>query len=127
MAVVCALLMLLSLFATPIIGFVPTAAAAGVLVYVGWLLLPREELIDAMRGNRDKGGSLDGFDFAAVLLMGLIALFTFSLDKSLLLGFAMYAVRDIFRNRTAANPFLYGSAILLGIAMYLQYFVIVAK
>lgn len=126
-AVVCALLMLLSLFATPIIGFVPTAAAAGVLVYVGWFLLPRKELIDAVKGNRDIAGSLDGFDFTAMLLMGLIALFTFSLDKSLLLGFAMYAVRDIFSNRTAANPFLYGSAILLGIAMYLQYFVIVAK
>jgi AGZA family xanthine/uracil permease-like MFS transporter len=126
-AVVCAFLMLLSLFATPLIGFVPTAAAAGVLVYVGWLLLPRQEVIDAMNGTRDKDGSLDGFDFTAVIIMGLIALVTFSLDKSMLFGFAMYAVRDFFKNRTKANPFLYGSAIVLGIAMYFQYFVIVAK
>lgn len=126
-AIVCALLMFLSLFATPIVGFVPTAAAAGVLVYVGWLLLPRQEIVDAMNGTRDKDGSLDGFDFTAVLLMGLIALFTFSLDKSMLLGFAMYAIRDLFKNRTDANPFLYGSAAVLGIAMYVQYFVIVAK
>lgn len=126
-AVVCALLMLLSLLATPIIGFVPTAAASGVLLYVGWLLLPRHEIVDAMKGRRDKEGSLDGFDFSAVLLMGLVALITFSLDKSMLLGFAMYAARDLFKNRTKANPFLYGSAIVLGFTMYVQYFVIVGS
>lgn len=126
-AITCALLMFLSLLATPIIGFVPTSAAAGVLVYVGWLLLPRQELLDALRGSSDKGGSLDTFDFIAVLLMGLIALVTFSLDKSLLLGFAIYAARDVLKNRLSANPFLYGSAIVLAIAMYIQYFVIIGN
>lgn len=40
-AIVCGILMLVSLFFTPLISLVPVEATAGILVYVGYLLLPK--------------------------------------------------------------------------------------
>lgn len=121
-AIVCGLLMLASIAFSPLVAIVPVAAASGVLVYVGWLLLPKHELWDAIRGKKDLGGRLDGFDFLVVVLMGVVAGFTFSLDKSLLLGFVLYSVKQIVQNKGRVNPYLLGSAVLLGVAMGVQYF-----
>ena len=120
-AIVCGSLMLLSVFFSEIVSFVPVAAASGVLVYVGWLLLPKYELLDAIRGRGD-AGTLDRWDFTIVALMGLIAAITFSLDKSLLVGFWFYSLRQMITQRGRVNPYLFGSALVLSVAMAFQYF-----
>lgn len=121
-AVVCGLLMLVGLVFSPLVAFVPVAAAGGVLVYVGWLLLPKDEALDALRGMSDKEGALDRVDFGIMVIMGLIAGTTFSLDKSLLAGFVLYSIRGLIRDRGSVNLYLIGSAVIMGIAMGFQYF-----
>lgn len=121
-AIVCALLMFASLAFSPLVAFVPVAAASGVLVYVGWLLLPRRELLDAIQGQKDIGGTLDYFDFAVVLAMGVLAGITFSLDKSLLLGFWAYTVAGAFGKGRAFNFYLLACSVVLSTAMGFQYF-----
>lgn len=121
-AIVCGLLMMISLAFAPLVGFVPTAAVSGVLIYVGWLLLPKKELIDAIQGNTDKEGSLDWFDFAIIATMGVIAGATFSLDKSLLVGFALYTLKQAVEKKGLPNLYLLGSTVGLAIALGIQYF-----
>lgn len=114
-AIVCALLMFLSLAFTPLIGFVPVAATAGILVYVGYLLLPI---------TRIKDRHLKGFDILVLILMGMIALFTFSLDKSLLVGFLFYSVNQTVIQKGKFNEslvLLWISTLLLSVSMGFQY------
>jgi AGZA family xanthine/uracil permease-like MFS transporter len=112
-AIVCGVLMLCSLIFTPLIGLVPVEATAGILLYVGWLLLPLREHPDSF-GRFDKGVGV---------IMGLLSLLTFSLDKALLVGFWAYAMRQIFsRARTASiNWYLLGAAVLLSVSSVMQY------
>lgn len=121
-AIVCGSLMLASLSFSPLVGFVPVVAASGVLVYVGWLLLPKTEVWDAMRGRADVEGTLGTYDFVVMLLMGLVAAITFSLDKSLLLGFWAYSLYELVKYRRFPNKYLIGSALILSVAMGVQYF-----
>lgn len=120
-AVVCGLLMLVGLAFSPLVGLVPVVAVSGVLIYVGWLLLPKHELKDAIQGKKDVKGRLGYFDFAVVIIMGVIAAVTFSLDKSMLVGFWFYTVKQLVVIRKV-HPYLVGSAILLSVAMGFQYF-----
>lgn len=121
-AIVCGLLMLASLAFSPLVAFVPVAAASGVLVYVGWLLLPKKELLDAIQDRSDVGGTLDYFDFAIVLVMGGIAGLSFSLDKSLLVGFWAYTLLGLGQKHREFSPYLLGCSVALSIAMGFQYF-----
>ncbi len=121
-AIVCGLLMLVGLAFSPLVSLVPVAAVSGVLVYVGWLLLPKHDLADAMRGANDVRGGLDYFDFACVIVMGLIAAVTFSLDMSLLVGFWLYTLKGALQRRGRVDRYLLGSSVLLSIAMGIQYF-----
>lgn len=110
-AVVCGVLMLLSLIFTPLIGIVPVAAMSGVLVYVGYLLLPVQQI---------KAGGLTRFDGVVLLLMGLIAFLTFSLDKSMLLGFALYSLKQLL-TENRLNPYLAASTLLMAAAVAIQF------
>ena len=84
-AVVCALLMMLGAAAgfyfSPILTMVPAQAAAGVLVYVGYLILS---------GVTRKQAGISNVDTAVALIMSAISFFTFSLDKSLAFGLWVY-------------------------------------
>ncbi|MEZ6013074.1 MAG: NCS2 family permease [Hyphomonas sp.] len=122
-AIICGALMLASLAFSPLVAFVPIAAVSGVLVYVGWLLLPKKELVDAIQGKSDRDGSLDWFDFAIIGAMAIIAGVTFSLDKSMLVGFALYTIKEIISERRLPNKYLALSTVALAIAMGVQYFV----
>ncbi len=75
-----------------------------------------------MRGANDVRGGLDYFDFACVIVMGLIAAVTFSLDKSLLVGFWLYTLKGALQRRGRVDRYLLGSSVLLSIAMGIQYF-----
>ena len=86
-AVVCSLLMMLgvgaSFYFAPVLTLVPAEAAAGVLVYVGYLIL------SSALGFSQKS-SISYFDIAVALVMGGISFATFSLDKSLAFGLWAY-------------------------------------
>lgn len=117
-ALICGVLMLVALAFSEVVEVVPVAATTGVLVYVGWILFPKDDLADAIRGRRQ--GVLDWFDFAISIVMACITAFTFSLDKSLLVGFWLYVLLGLIRNRTL-DRYLAGSALALAVAMYVQY------
>jgi AGZA family xanthine/uracil permease-like MFS transporter len=84
-AVVCALLMIASVWAgfyyAPLLALIPAQAASGVLVYVGYLILS-----GAVAGKEPDSA----FDRAVALIMGATSLVTFSLDKSLAFGLWAY-------------------------------------
>ncbi|MEP3890930.1 MAG: NCS2 family permease [Hellea sp.] len=120
-AIVCGLLMLASLVFLPLVGLVPVVAASGVLLYVGWLLLPKGEIASVFIGNSKTESSLDKFDLLIILIMAATAVITFSLDKSLLLGFGAYSLKQIFKSHSL-NRYLGLSTALLFVAMAFQYF-----
>ncbi len=112
-AIVCGLLMLGSLIFTPLVGLVPVEATAGILLYVGWLLLPL----------REHPQSFGAFDKNVAVTMGLLSLLTFSLDKAMLVGFLSYSIRQLCL-RSKAEPinwYLLGAAVLLAVSSILQY------
>ena len=109
-AIVCGILMLLSLLLTPLVGLVPVEATAGILIYVGYLLLPLHQTKT----------QYSRFDLVVGVMMGLLSLFTFSLDKAMLLGFCAYSGRQIV-NGVKKNAYLLGSTIMLLITVVAQY------
>lgn len=110
-AIVCGILMLCSLMFTPLVGLVPVEATAGILVYVGWLLLP----------VREHRASFGIFDKTMAVIMGLLSLLTFSLDKALLIGFLAYSIRQLFLPKEKLNWYLLGAVVLLSISTIMQY------
>lgn len=86
-AVICAIWMLIcaiaSFYFAPLLGWFPAQAVAGILVYVGYLLLS-----GSVESRKEDG--LTCFDYSVMAIMSLISFATFSLDKSLALGFWAY-------------------------------------
>lgn len=111
-AIVCGILMLATLAFTPVIALVPVVATAGVLVYVGFLLLPRDQF---------RQGEFTVFDILVGLAMGGVAFVTFSLDKSMVIGFGAYALRQVFLKKERVNWYLMGSFLLLLVTVVAQY------
>ena len=110
-AVVCGLLMLTSLVFTPIIALVPAVATSGVLVFVGYALLPREQVTS---------GEFGRFDLAVGVVMAAVSFITFSLDKAMLIGFGAYSLRPLITRDGAINPYLFGSFLLLLASVIVQ-------
>lgn len=111
-AIVCGILMLASIVFTPLVGLVPVEATAGILAYVGWLLLPREQI-------RASHIVFDRFDWAIAIAMGLLTFLTFSLDKPLLLGFWAYQFRSMWLGQRT-NWYLLTAALALTFAVIAQ-------
>ena len=111
-SVVCGLLLLISLLFTPLISLIPVVATSGILVYVGYALLPKDDW---------KAGLFSRFDIIVGALMAVLSLATFSLDKAMLLGFGAYSLNQIFFKKEKANPYLIGSFVLLLLSVVLQY------
>ncbi|MBI1275569.1 hypothetical protein GC177_06320 [bacterium] len=114
-SVVCAILMALgvwgSFYFAPLLTLVPSQAAAGVLVYVGYLIL------SSALGSREDGG-FSRFDIAVTLAMGAISLLTFSLDKSLAFGLWAYFGLSLMPGRgQKPSLWLAGIAALLTLAI----------
>jgi AGZA family xanthine/uracil permease-like MFS transporter len=112
-AIVCGVLMLASLLFTPLVGLVPVAATSGVLLYVGWLLLPIKQF-------RDSPGLFGRFDLMIAVVMGIVTLVTFALDKSLLVGFVAYTAREMFTYKRF-DPFLSATTLILALSVIVQY------
>lgn len=113
-AIVCGLLMLISIAFTPLVAFVPVEATAGILLYVGWLLLP-------IRHIREATVLFGQFDIVIAIAMGILSLFTFSLDKAMLLGFWAYSGKQFISKNERVNFYLLGVSIILKIAVAVQY------
>lgn len=95
-AVVCGFLMLSSLAFAPILQWIPAESAAGVLVYVGYLLLPKP--------TKDIVISNDIiFDYSIAVVMGILSLVTFSLDKAMALGFFAYFIKGLITGSNKAQ------------------------
>jgi AGZA family xanthine/uracil permease-like MFS transporter len=86
-AVTCGVLMaasaIASYFFAPVIAWIPAEAAAGVLAYVGILLLSNSVVSSAAT-------RIGRFDAIVAVVMGAVSFATFSLDKSLAFGFWAY-------------------------------------
>ncbi|MCK9636243.1 MAG: NCS2 family permease [Methylobacter tundripaludum] len=109
-ALVCGILMFASLLFTPLIGLVPVEATAGILIYVGYLIMRDTDSPD------DK--NLDKFFITVVTIMGLISFLTFSLDKAMMFGFLAYTIRQVFFEKVV-NWYLIVSAILISVSVIL--------
>lgn len=106
-AVVCGILMLASLAFAPLLQWIPAESAAGVLVYVGYLLLPKPTK-DTVFSNEMI------FDYSVATAMGILSLVTFSLDKAMALGFLAYFVRGLITgSNKKENYWLGGIGIVL--------------
>ncbi|TAL03293.1 MAG: NCS2 family permease, partial [Rhodospirillaceae bacterium] len=112
-AIVCGVLMLVSLVFTPLVGLVPVAATAGVLIYVGWLLLP-------IRQFRESPELFGRFDVLIAIIMGVLSFLTFGLDKALLAGFVLYTGREMLVERKF-NKFLLTTTLVLAVSVVMQY------
>ena len=86
-SVVCGLLILASLVLTPVMRWIPAEAVAGVLLFVGYLLLP-------WVGGNGIDQNTRRFDIYIAVVMGIISFITFSLDKALAFGFWAYFIQS---------------------------------
>ena len=84
-AVVCGVLMIASVLLLPFLVYVPVAATAPALIYVGYMLFPRKVLKDRFSTG----------DWLLLAVCGLIVWFLFSLDIAMLAGFSYYFCKQI--------------------------------
>ncbi len=108
-SIVCATLMLSCLLAAPLLSLVPLVATAGALVLVGIKLCPSVAELRACSFP----------DLSILLLMQLVVVATFAIDRAMLAGFLAYIVLDVCARR-APNPYAVASAILLVLGTWLQ-------
>lgn len=103
-AVTCGVLFLLSLLLAPIVGLIPSAATAQVLIIVGALMLG---------GVKD----IDFFDFTEVFpafLTIVLMPFTYSIANGICGGFVAYAVMKLATGRgKEVHPIIYILAVLI--------------
>ncbi len=110
-AVVCAILMSLFLFLTPLLNFVPALAATGALFFVGLTLLPWKE------SNKQ----YDLAEWASVLITIAVTIWTFGLDKAMFAGFASFVIlKSAVGKFREINMYLVVSTLLLGLSMWLS-------
>jgi len=116
-AIVCGVLMALTIMATPLLQWVPAEAAAGVLIYVGYLLLPGS-------GETRNRSAHRNFDIVVALVMGLVSFLTFSLDKAMAIGFWCYFIQELRAPEplTSRRNWLGGIAALLTVTIIWQLF-----
>lgn len=113
-AIICGVLLLASVVFTPLAGLVPAEAAAGILLYVGYILLP-------VRQFREDRKSFGHFDMAVGIAMGFVSLLTFGLDKAMLLGFWAYTLKQLAGRKGKVNPYLFATTIILTVSIVMQY------
>lgn len=114
-AVFTAMFIFASLLAVPLVGAIPVEATSGILIYIGFLLIP-------WQGILRKKLQLTWGDWITCGLAGLIALFTFSIDRALLVVFVYYAAAAILRGARRQDSLLILTSVLLAGAVAAQAF-----
>jgi AGZA family xanthine/uracil permease-like MFS transporter len=113
-ALVCGVLMLVSLVFTPIVGLVPVEATAGVLVYVGGLLIV----------NTWKEKLLHNQDYIVMAVMILITCLTFNLGEAMAFGFFAYTVlhvKAVFDKKKKLDWVLIAATVAIDLSQLSQY------
>jgi adenine/guanine/hypoxanthine permease len=109
-SVVCGLLMLSCFIVTPFLKFIPVVATTGALLYVGLKLIPPlKELRTYLK-----------VDIMAMIIMQIVVIATFALDRAMLVGFLFYILIDLSYRRQP-NTYIVISSVLLTIGTVLQY------
>jgi AGZA family xanthine/uracil permease-like MFS transporter len=108
-AIVCGVLMSLFLFLTPLVNLVPVAATTGALFFVGTTLLPKKR----------EWLSYHWVDAVAVLLMIVVTLWSFALDKAMFAGFAAVLLGTLVLKKRP-NAYLVISTFVLLVSMLLS-------
>ncbi|MDO8553868.1 MAG: NCS2 family permease [Candidatus Micrarchaeota archaeon] len=110
-AVVCALLMLPFLLVPNLVGAVPVIAAGGALLFVGITLMP----------SRKELAKYSMVEIISVAMMALTVLFTFALDKAMLVGFGIYIIGSVVTGKARqVDIYLIISTILILVGLVLQ-------
>ncbi len=110
-AITCAVLMLAFLVLTPLVSLVPVIATTGALLWVGLSLFP----------SKTELRSYSKVEVTTVAFMILTVIYTFAIDKALLVGFAVYILGKILEGKTKdINPYMIISTILLSIGILLS-------
>jgi AGZA family xanthine/uracil permease-like MFS transporter len=110
-AVVCGLLMLSCFVVVPLLPYIPVVATTGALIFVGIKLCPS---LSQMR-------QAPLVDRLTLVIMPLVTVATFAIDRAMLAGFAIHLVA-LFAARKRPDPFLAVSTALLGAGVLLQIF-----
>jgi len=108
-AVFAGLLMAATFVAFPLVQYIPVAASAGVLAYVGVKLWPS-------RAQMVRFGVAES---VAIIAMAVITVLTFTIDRAMFAGFAIVAVAAFVKTRRP-NWVLIISALLLALSVGLQ-------
>ena len=112
-AVVTAILMLASLIIMPLVGTIPVEATSGILVFVGFLLIPYRHL-------RRESGTLTRFDIVVAVAAALLSFVTYGLDKAMLLVFIVYSILIIKNGEAKQHIILLIVTLLLLVAVVAQ-------
>ena len=108
-AIVCGICLLGCLALGPLVQYVPVAATTGALAYVAISLIPKRADLQAM----------DWFEIFVLVAMQVTVLVTAAIDKALFVGVLAYLLWSISK-REAPNPYLAGSAAILGMGYLAQ-------
>ncbi|MBI5227796.1 NCS2 family permease [Candidatus Micrarchaeota archaeon] len=112
-AVVCGILMLGVIALTPLISLVPIIATTSALFWVGIKLMPSIEELKTYKK----------VEIATLILMIVTVIYTFAIDKALLIGFVVYIAGLIASGRRKEiDPYIVLSTLLLLIGVAIQGF-----
>lgn len=110
-AVVCAILMSLFLFITPLVNLIPVVATTGALFYVGLLLMPKWEEVKTYHWG----------EIVSVVATILVTIWTFGLDKAMFAGFATFILALLVQGKwKSINIYLLVSTALLLLSIILS-------
>ncbi|MBP6237473.1 MAG: NCS2 family permease [Saprospiraceae bacterium] len=110
-AVVCGILMLLFIPLSPIVNLVPVIATTGALLWVGIKLMPQK--VDFAK--------MQIIEKISVLIMIVVTIATFSLDKAMLAGFLFLIFGFLFKGRIKEiSPYLIISTLIIFISVVLS-------
>jgi adenine/guanine/hypoxanthine permease len=110
-AVVVSILILLFLALTPLLNLIPLIATTGALVWVGLQLFP----------NREELKTYNKLDIFTVIVMIIVTILTFAIDKALLAGFLIYILGMIVKGEVKKiDKFMIISTLLLILGLILS-------
>ena len=110
-AIVCGILMLLFIVLTPLVALVPVIATTGALLWVGITLFPSKKELETYHK----------IEIVTMLLMIATVIYTFAIDKALLVGFVAYIIGLVASGRKSEiDLYMVISTVLLLIGALIQ-------
>lgn len=104
-----------SLIFIPLVGTIPIEATSGILIFVGFILLPLNDILK-------KRLSLNRLDIFLCLSALAISFFTYGIDKAILFVFLTYTLLKLKNGFRKSDIILTVTTLLLLVAVIAQYF-----